>query len=292
MFSKGRKFLNSKISKKYCRGIVTPSSGINSNENYLNNNVEIRTKDLTLMESTWKYIGGVLMFPFGFFNVDINDAYVVTRFGKLECVAYEGLNYSLPVGRSLYIVNLGVRSFKLSNCKVVDCSGRPIILSAIVNYKIDKPEKFIANINSKESFIHHQADATIKQIVSEYPYDSTDGKNLRTGTKEISNVMKSDLQKLVECAGVRVLDIRLTDLNYAPEIAQSMLMEQRAKSYIDAKSVISKSTIDIIRDTLKGLEDLGIPMTPDQKVRLANNLITVISSGGSVQLVIPITTED
>lgn len=285
-FNKNFNYLKS----KYIRSFVsTPSnlsiSGLND---------EITRKPLSVFEFILKYVGSIPFVLFGFHTVEANHRFVIMRFGKYERTTEEGLRFIAPVGSNVWKIFLGMQSFKLPNAKVVDKNGTPVNISAIVNYKIIKPEKFVINIKCSKEYIQNQAEAIIKKIASQYPYDSNDGKNLKDEANEISNEMKIQLQKLIDDAGsgIIITDIHLTDLNYAPEIASSMLIKQQAKAYIDAKNEIAKSTVDIVQSTLSNIEKCGITINSELRDKLITNLITVIASGGSIQPVIPITSQD
>ena len=95
--------------------------------------------------------------------------------------------------------------------------------------------------------------------------------------------MKHELQKLVDHAGIEIVNVYLTDLNYAPEIASSMLIKQQARAYIDAKTEIAGSSVGIIKETLDNIKKIGIDLDETTKSRLVSNLVTVIASGNSVQ---------
>jgi regulator of protease activity HflC (stomatin/prohibitin superfamily) len=246
---------------------------------------QIKPNPLGPTEFALKNIGSLPLLPFGIFTVKNNHAIVITCFGKFERVASEGLRFTMPIGASSGSVFLGTRSFKLSDAKVVDKRGNPIIVSAIVNFKVTVPQNFVININSNESYIHHQAETIIKNIVSKYPYDSDDDKNLKDAKANgnISTEMINGLQNLVDPVGVEIINVNLTDLNYAPEIAASMLVKQQARAYIDAKNDIADSSIGIAKRLLEGIEHMGLEINEKTKNKLITNIVTVISSGNSVQ---------
>lgn len=249
------------------------------------------TPKFSNFETIIKYVGSIPFLPFGFINVEANHKMVIQRFGKVERIVEPGLRYSLPFVISKTSVFVGMRSFKMSAAKVVDIEGKPIIISAIVNYRIENPEDYVINIDGNKDYIHNQVDAVIKKIASKYPYDSSDGKNLRTETSEISTEMKDELQKLLVSTGVKILNIQLCDLNYAPEIAQSMMIKQQAQLYIDSRKLIAESTMGIIADINAKLKDMDINMKNEEKNKLVSNLLMVIVSNNSVQPTIQVNSE-
>ena len=48
-------------------------------------------------------------------------------------------------------------------------------------------------------------------------------------------MMKQDLQERVAMAGLEILEVRITHLSYAPEIAAAMLQRQQAEAIVAAR---------------------------------------------------------
>ena len=234
-------------------------------------------------------MGGSLLAPLaladiGFFNVKNNHVGVMTRFGKFEGTRHEGLGWTLIPGFNYINIFMGNQTFKLPESKVVDKNGNPIIISAIVNYKVSVPENFYVRIKCNSEYIHNQAEAIIKKIASKYPYESADGHSLKSESDEVTNEMKEGLQQKVFHAGIQVDSVELTDLNYAQEIAQQMLIKQQAEAYIEAKSAISVASIDIVREINN---KIGNSLTHEDRSSLVKSLLIVIASGSSVQPTLP-----
>lgn len=273
---------------KYMNTIKYPVSKFSSLPSN-NNDAVIQQERLTLMEFAFKYVGGYLLSPLavigiGFITIKNNHTGVLTRFGKFEGLKKEGLYWVLLPGFNYTSVFMGNRTFKLPESKVVDKNGNPIIISAIVNYKICEPEKFFIRIKCDSDYIHNQAEAIIKKIASKYPYESSDDHNLKSESDKVINEMRTFLQNKVSDIGVNIESVELTDLNYAPEIAQQMLIKQQAEAYIEAKSAISKASLDIVKEINEQVDD---SLSEEDRSSLIKNLLIVISSGSSVQPTLP-----
>jgi hypothetical protein len=65
------------------------------------------------------------------------------------------------------------------------------------------------------------------------------------------------LGKRVDVAGVLIESFELTDLAYASEIAQSMLVRQQAEAKLDARKIIVEGAVDIAVNALEGLQKRG-----------------------------------
>jgi len=94
------------------------------------------------------------------------------------------------------------------------------------------------------------------------------------------------LQERVNVAGIQVTNFELNDLAYAPEIAQQMLVRQQAEAVVDARKVIAHGAVEIVRETIKGLSEQGVTMSPEEKARMASNLVVVVCGEGSVSPVV------
>lgn len=85
-----------------------------------------------------------------------------------------------------------------------------------------------------------QAEAAVRHLARSYPYDSfedTEIVPLIGDVDEINASLSVELQDRLGAAGVQVLEARLTDLSYAPEIAEAMLRRQQPSSPPGAKIV-------------------------------------------------------
>jgi regulator of protease activity HflC (stomatin/prohibitin superfamily) len=246
---------------------------------------------LSIVEAGLKYVGGGILAPFallgyGWLNVPLNHCAVVQRFGKFESLKQEGLHYILPLGANYNKIFMGSLSYKLDKSQITDLNGNPLIVSAIVNYQIEHPEEFISKIKGANNYIFNQAESSIKKTVSKYPYESDDGIGLKSENDQIVNEMKSDLQIRLDGTGIKVNDVRLTDMNYAPEIASLMLQKQQAKATLVAKEYLVKGAVEMVEDVKNS--NVGKDMNQEQQSKLITNLMSLLISNTAVQPVIPL----
>lgn len=277
---------------------TTNNMDIKSIEVNTSNKYDVKKVELSTSEKIYDKVLSLITLPlfmFGIQSIQHNCCSVISKFGKYEQIKYEGLRMTdFPFSRSSCTIFLGMKSLKLPISKVVDKIGNPIILSANINYKITKPERLVFNIqNDAVQYLQNQAEVTLKQIASKYPYDSVNSNdninlNLKNESKQISDEMKLELQKECDIIGVEIVSFNLTDINYAPEIAQMMLVKQQAEVYMGAKDLIVNSAVDIASNTIKRLDEKGIDMSQDSIQSLVNGLILTISTGNNVQPVISV----
>jgi hypothetical protein len=82
--------------------------------------------------------------------------------------------------------------------------------------------------------------------------------------------------------------VRINDLTYAPEIAQSMLMRQQAVAMVAARRTIVEGAVQIVTGAIGQMFNLGLNTDPAAAESLAANLMLVLCSGERVQTFMPI----
>lgn len=217
------------------------------------------------------------LFFLGCFTVQKNNVAVYEYFGKYQGIKEEGLRFNLPGGFRRHNVFIGLKTLEITQSRVNDLDGKPIILSAIANYQVIDPVKYIYNIDSK--YILNQISTVVKKIATEYTFDQ-----LRAENNEVTNKAREEAQKLVDKAGIKINNLYFTDLNYTPEIAQSMLVVQQARAHIEARKAISEAAVMIAKDVIDRTKDLNLDK--DARDRMIVNLVTTITSQTNSQHVI------
>ena len=70
--------------------------------------------------------------------------------------------------------------------------------------------------------------------------------------------MKQELQEKVSIAGLKILEVRIANLSYAPEIASAMLQRQQAAAIIDARQKIVEGAVSMVEMALTKLSENDI----------------------------------
>lgn len=236
-----------------------------------------------------------IMFPpillFGFFVVNPREEIVVLRFGKLVTVLKTtGIRWIHPVGRSLHRISTRDTTHDIARTTVVEVNGSPIEISAVVVYRVEDTIKAALHVADYKQFIADQAGAVIKRVASKFPYESAnpDQPCLKKESDVVRDMFVTELQDAVNPAGIRVLNVRLNDLTYAPEIAHAMLMRQQALALIDARKTIVEGAVLIVRDAVERLHAAGLELGADDRDQLVANLLVVLCSGERAQPVMQV----
>jgi regulator of protease activity HflC (stomatin/prohibitin superfamily) len=243
----------------------------------------------------WLILVVSILFPpillFGFFVVNPREEIVVIRFGKyIKTINSEGIRWIHPVGRVLRRISTQDTTLHINTSTVVERNGTPILISAVVVYRVEDTRKAALDVLDFSRFITDQTGAVVKRVSSLFPYESSDHSEpcLKTENEKVTQAYIYELQKVLEPSGARVLGFRLNDLTYAPEIAQAMLMRQQALALIDARKVIVEGAVSIVKDAIDRLRAAGLEVKPEQQEQLVSNLLVVLCSGERAQPVLQV----
>jgi regulator of protease activity HflC (stomatin/prohibitin superfamily) len=239
----------------------------------------------------------VLLFPItiigSWATVSPQEEKIILYWGKLyEVIKSPGLFLRLIWGRHCITVSTKITTLDLHRTVVADANGNPILIAGVCTFQVVDTVKAALEVEHYMEYLKTQAMAVLKQLSSKYPYESKDGHSLKGEAKEIGGEMVSLLQSKADKAGVEIISFELSDLSYAPEIAQAMLVRQQAQALVDARKIIVDGAVGIASDTLRNLGNDGITFTEIEKQRLVSNLLIVICGESKVQPTYSTTTND
>lgn len=179
--------------------------------------------------------------------------------------------------------------------KVNDVMGNPIVIGAVVIWRVVDPTKAVFNVEDYTEFLSIQTDSTIRNIARMYPYDvmDVDGdgvqdeKSLRGSAQEIAETMKTELNKKVEFAGLTIEEVRITHLAYSEEIAAAMLKRQQAEAVIAARAKIVEGAVGMVKMAIDKLgEEEVVCLDEERKAAMVSNLMVVLCSDKDTQPIV------
>ncbi|MTI32292.1 SPFH domain-containing protein [Xanthovirga aplysinae] len=251
----------------------------------------------TLFLSFYALIGLI-----GFFIVQPNQTKVLVFFGKYKGTVKQNGFFWLNPFYTKKKVSLRVRNLETDIIKVNDEQGNPILISAVVVWKVIDTYKAVFDIEAKEevdsksgmkkvkaeesyqNFVKIQAEAALRRIAHSYPYDNLeegqeDGISLRSGVDEINKSLASEIKERLKIVGIEVMEARISNLSYAPEIAAIMLQRQQAQAIISARKKIVKGSVGMVEMALQELSEKEIvKLSPEKKASMVSNLMVVLCS--------------
>jgi regulator of protease activity HflC (stomatin/prohibitin superfamily) len=217
----------------------------------------------------------------GIFVVGPREAHVLIYWGNVSrTVTSPGLHYAFPLGLARNVVSTRDVAFATPITTVVEASGNPIQVSAVCVYRVVDAARALIDVQGYQGFVAQQATAVLKGVCAHFPYESqSHGPSLKKESDEVLEALKSELQSHVARGGVEIVLVRLNDLTYSPEIAQSMLLRQQALAMVDARKTLVEGAIGIVRDGLDTLEREGLHLSLAQREKLASSLTLLLCAG-------------
>lgn len=242
----------------------------------------------------------------GFKVLAPNEAVVLTLFGKYHgtlekdgfwfvnpfCSAKKPTENVAVLGKGMISKKLSLKAMTLNNDKqkVNDEEGNPIEISVVVIWRIADCAKAVFCVDNYMTFISTQCDSAIRQVARQYPYDVSEGgdeKSLRGSSQEIADVLKAELQSRVDMAGIEILDARINNLAYAPEIAAAMLQRQQASAIIAARQKIVDGAVSMVEMALNKLnENKVVELDEERKAAMVSNLLVILCGNRDAQPIV------
>jgi regulator of protease activity HflC (stomatin/prohibitin superfamily) len=119
----------------------------------------------------------------------------------------------------------------------------------------------------------------LRHIATTRPYDdpSEDGTSLRGSTDVVAAELAQEMAERVAIAGVEIIEVRISHLAYASEIAQAMLRRQQANAVVAARSRIVDGAVGMVEMALSRLDERGIvELDEERKAAMVSNLMVVL----------------
>jgi regulator of protease activity HflC (stomatin/prohibitin superfamily) len=216
------------------------------------------------------------------------EARVVQLFGRYTgTIRTEGLLWVNPNAKRRK-VSTKIRNHETATAKVNDADGNPIEIAAVVVWQVEDTAKAVFGVENVTEFVAVQAEAAVRQIANDYPYDDYEGGlSLRGSAAEINGRLADQIIQRVTSAGVRIVEARLTRLAYAPEIAHAMLRRQQAGAMVAARQKIVDGAVGMVESALARLDADGlVELDAERKAAMVSNMLVVLCSDHSTQPVV------
>ena len=115
----------------------------------------------------------------------------------------------------------------------------------------------------------------------------SDEKTLRGSSQEIADIMKKELQKRVDNAGLKIQEVRITHLAYSEEIAAAMLQRQQASAIIAARQKIVEGAVSMVKMAIDQLgEEEIVVLDEERKAAMVSNLLVVLCGNKDAQPIV------
>lgn len=204
---------------------------------------------------------------------------VVRFFGSyIGTVRQTGLSWVVPL-TDRRNVSIRVRNFETNHLKVNDADGNPVEIAAIVVWQVSDTARALYAVQDYLNFVRVQAESALRHVATTHPYDdpTNEGLSLRGSTDIVAGELTEEVSQRVAIAGVEIVEVRISHLAYAPEIAQAMLRRQQANAVVAARSRIVDGAVGMVEMALARLSERNIiDLDEERKAAMVSNLLVVL----------------
>ncbi len=189
-----------------------------------------------------------------------------------------GFWWVLPLTRHRR-VSVRVRNFETNRLKVNDSDGNPVDIAAIVVWQVADTARSTYAVDDYQNFVTVQAEAALRHVATTHPYDDpTDNEiSLRGSIDIVAAELAREVAERVALAGVEVVEVRISHLAYAQEIAQAMLRRQQANAVVAARSRIVEGAVGMVELALNRLAANDVvELDEERKASMVSNLLVVL----------------
>jgi len=176
-------------------------------------------------------------------------------------------------------VSVRVRNFETNHLKVNDADGNPVEIAAIVVWQVADTARSTYAVDNYPNFVSVQSESALRHVATSHPYDDTTGAgtSLRGSTDLVSAELAHEVAERVAIAGVEIVEVRISHLAYAQEIAQAMLRRQQANAVVAARSRIVEGAVGMVEMALSRLSEGGVVSLDEERTAaMVSNLMVVL----------------
>ncbi len=222
-----------------------------------------------------------VVFLKGLVLVNPNQSAVLLFFGRyVGTIRTPGLWFVNPLigARKL---SLRINNFNSETLKVNDLRGNPVEIGAVVVWRVQDTAQASFDVEDYAHYVEVQSEAALRTTAARHPYDTPhEGEtSLRGDSNTVNDELEAQLDERLALAGIEVLEVRISHLAYAPEIAGAMLRRQQAEAIIDARTRIVEGAVGMVELALQHLETAKtVELSEERKAQLVSNLLIVLCS--------------
>ncbi|MDA8330005.1 MAG: SPFH domain-containing protein [Candidatus Dormibacteraeota bacterium] len=206
---------------------------------------------------------------------------VVRFFGSYAgTVRATGLSWTVPLS-TRRMVSLRVRNFETNHLKVNDSDGNPVEIAVIVVWQVCDTARALYAVDDYPAFVRVQAESALRHVATTHPYDDPEAgrPSLRGATDIVASELAEQMAQRVGIAGVEIVEVRISHLAYAPEIAQVMLRRQQANAVVAARERIVDGAVGMVQMALDQLSERNVvELDEERRAAMVSNLMVVLCS--------------
>lgn len=227
----------------------------------------------------------------GFLAIEPNSSRVMTLFGEyIGTIRESGFFYANPFYTKKK-VSLRAVTMDVPTIKVNDKQGNPIMIGAVVAYRVKDTYKAAFAVENYPEFVKIQSESAMRKLAGMYSYDNLEDESaeftLRSSFDEVNHQLAHEISERLQIAGIEVIEARINNLAYATEIAHAMLQRQQATAIVAARSKIVEGAVGMVEMALEQLSRKKIiELDEEKKAAMVSNLLVVLCGDKNAQPVV------
>ncbi len=235
-------------------------------------------------------VAGAIL-PLGLVAIEPNNARVLNLFGTYTgSIKQDGFFFVNPFYTKKKI-SLRAVTLDLPVIKVNDKQGNPIMIGAVVVYRVQDTFKAAFAVEEYAYFVKIQSETAVRKLAGLYSYDNWEDEaahvTLRASSDEVNHQLASEISERLQLTGIEVIEARINHLAYATEIAGAMLQRQQATAVVAARSKIVEGAVGMVEMALEQLSHKQIiHLDEERKAAMVSNLLVVLCGDRNVQPVV------
>ncbi len=223
----------------------------------------------------------------GYFSAAQGEAYVMVLFGTYRgTVTQHGFFWVNPMYRREK-VSVRHQSYSGKVLHVHDAKSIPILVSMQALWYIAQPGKLWLAVDNASAFVQFHADQALREIAAKFRMDTNSlGKEatLVRNRAVVEQALLQNLQSRVAPAGIRLMETRLNELSYAPEVAASFWQLKQVPMVLANKNALAEGALKIAERTLQQIEARQLAeIDAERRASFVQSLVVAICSGQTEQ---------
>jgi len=159
---------------------------------------------------------------------------VVFTLGKFSSVRQPGLTFIWPVIQSMRRVDMRIKTAEVPRQEVITKDNIPILVNAVVYFKVINPEDVIIKIEDYTFAIRQYTQAALRDVLGNNDLDF-----VLTEREKIANGIKEIVDSETDGWGVDVVSIKIQEIELPAEMKRAMAVQAEAER--DRRAVIIQS---------------------------------------------------
>ncbi|MFO7943756.1 MAG: slipin family protein [Anaerolineales bacterium] len=177
---------------------------------------------------------------------------VVFTLGKFSGTRDPGLNIIIPVYQNMQTVDMRIKTAEIPRQEVMTKDNIPMLVNAVVYFKVVKPEDAIIKIEDYAFAIRQYTQAALRDIVGNSEMDF-----VLTEREQIAQSIKEIVDSETDGWGIDVESIKIQELELPAEMKRAMAQQAEAERERRAVIINSKGELEASRNLQKAAKNLA-----------------------------------